>query len=64
MPAPEDGRDIGYTNSTVFDQLRQASADGIEGGSVALDVAAIQEILQWRRASEAQLMDLEQIIDL
>ena len=66
VPAPEDatdGSDIGCTNSTVFDQLRQASADGNQG-SVAIDAAAIQEILQWQRASEAQLMDLEHIVDL
>ena len=31
---------------------------------MTLDVAAIQGILQWQRASEAQLMDLEQIVDL
>ena len=66
VPAPEDAEDgsnIGCTDSTIIDQLRQASADGIEG-SVALDVAAIQEILQWQRASEAQLMDLEHVVDL
>ena len=32
----EDGSDIGCTNSTVFDQLRQAFADGIEGSVIML----------------------------
>ena len=53
VPAPEE-----LGNSTVFDQLRQVSAEGIDGGTVALDVAAVEEILRKQREAEAHVIAL------
>ena len=58
VPAPEE-----LGNSTVFDQLRQVSAEGIDGGTVALDVAAVEEILRKQREAEAQVIELELMMD-